>query len=453
MLNNQLRTALGTRDFCYSEVENRNKIFEILKEQFKLRGGVELDTPVIELYDLIDDLYGNEFNKLVYKFNTYDSENNTEQLFLRYDLTVPLARFIAMNGKRNFRRYQIGKVYRKDKPQMTKGRLREFYQVDFDIVSDNMSQTQEIEILDLLDSCLMKLIGQKYYININDKNILREILESCDIIVKDFDKYYSIIDSLDKNSWSEILKEERDNEKTLIRIKKIIDSTLEFTTNQERIQYLYDTSCISKKSYDDMKSIFELLKLIDIENKFRFDPTLARGMNYYTGIIYEAKFNDQKISKSTIAAGGRYDNMIDKFSNVKGLKAIGMSIGVDRILAILKESDENKEVNNNNNYDAYIASIGDSEEVYREKLRLCCELRKLKLRTMISDRGTKIKRQYNDVMTENIPLMIFIGGSELASGKYKIKNMKTKIEEICDKDTIGEYITIKIRVINETMYY
>jgi len=209
-INNELRNAVGTVDLSGKSLKIRQKIISIIKSIFETTDAIELDTPIIELRSIVDQMYCEEFDKLVYEIVDYDQNNNDEycKQILRYDLTLPLARYCAMNGIKSLRRYQIGKVYRRDKPNINNGRFREFYQCDYDIVGDNLnSGIHDIEILELLVRILDKLIGRNTYkIKINHKQLLTNLLLSQNIPFDKINTVCSSIDKLDKCTWPGHLK-------------------------------------------------------------------------------------------------------------------------------------------------------------------------------------------------------------------------------------------------------
>jgi histidyl-tRNA synthetase len=430
-----LRTPLGTRDIANTNIIIRNLIFQKSKECFEKRDAVEIDTPVVELYTLVKNLYGGDFNKLVY---TLDDGN--EKLILRYDQTVPLARYIAMNGLKQFRRYQISKVYRKDEPQVSKGRYREFYQCDFDIVGDDQkTNIYDIEILDLAVDVLNNLIGKNTYkIQLNNRNILYTMLTSFGILENQLNNVCIQLDKLDKKTWEEIRKDIRKEIKDidadiLNNIDKFIQKISEYINKNnimETLSFLEQNKYISNETFIQMNYIFKTLDALNIINNFVFNPLLSRGMDYYTGIIFEATYNDKSIIDNTICAGGRYDNMIGKFSNQGNIPAIGLSIGVERIASILEKMGQFIKPRKS---DIYVASIG--ADMLQERIKLCCELRNMGFKVMMSQLANpKMRPQFDDVFNNNIPYMIVIGSNEIKDNKLMIKDVVDKSQASYDKN-------------------
>lgn len=433
----------GTRDFNTSDVLIREMIINKIKKHFEKYGGVPIDTPVIEYMKTVENLYGDEFNKLVYTLD----DHNGEKLLLRYDLTVPCARYVANNGLTSFKRYQIGKVYRRDNPQICKGRYREFYQCDFDIIGTDYNQMlQELEIINLLDDIISDLLACNYTIHINNKNLLQQILTKCGVIFNDINIVCSSLDKLDKLTKNELfndLANKNIEDHVIKNIINIVDDVKLCSTmnNIELLEKIYTDGFISQEIFDCMKNFFKELDLFRI----KFDPLLARGMDYYTGLIYEVTFNDKNIMPSSIAAGGRYDNVLEKFSNKGHIPAIGLSIGVERIVTIL----ESKSIIVNKNIpDVYVASVGKLDNSHNshnsismERIKLCIELRKQNLIVESSYlENPKMRPQLNYVLENNIPYMIVIGENEIKNNIVKIKDIKNKKQYDVERNNIVPFI-------------
>lgn len=442
-----IRTPLGTRDIVGKDMSIRDKIFDIIKKSSKSRGAVQLETPVIELYSLVKNLYGDEFNKLVYKL----SDGGGDDLILRYDLTVPLARYIATNGIKTFRRYQIGKVYRRDDPQITKGRFREFYQADFDIIGDDQGTCiYDAEILDLMVELLDKLIGcNTYTININHREIVYSIINKCNISTANLTYVVNMLDRLDKVTWStikndfvvdEIITDESINklDQIMSDIMKISLTTMDFGSV---LKYLIDSEIIIGDVLDNMLKIQAMLIKLNIINNFVLNPFLARGLAYYTGIIYEATYNNKELMIGTIAAGGRYDKMIGKFTNNGDVCAVGLSIGVERIATIIDKSafiaDDPPQI--------YVASVGKS--LIADRVMLTCQLRKLGFTVVMSHLADpKMRTQFDDVFERKIPFMIVIGNTEIATNTLTIKNVATREQIKCSREEGIALLKEKLKV-------
>jgi histidyl-tRNA synthetase len=351
----EFRTPLGMRDLSGKQLAIKDKIINVARAEFKKYGAIELDTPIMEHFSAVTQLYGDEFNKLVYGLS--DSKDDqaapVNNVFLRYDLTLPFARYVRMNNIKQIRRYQIGKVYRKDDPQISKGRFREFTQCDFDICGPaSDTRISEFEVLAAFDAILNKLISNKYIIKINDRRFIEELLASFEIEEKDFQTVTTILDKLDKHTAAEIKQELID--------KMIKPSSVEliFTTIKELAQISEDVDKIKyfeDKKFSTIGLISEVIQL-GISANIKFDPWIIRGLDYYTGLIFEAGIKDLP-NASSVGGGGVYNKLLPA-----GMESIGMSIGVDRLAAYVEANIEPVDVL------LYVGTIGSAMTAQRFKL-------------------------------------------------------------------------------------
>lgn len=420
----------GTRDFNSNDVKIRQNCLKIIAGNFSLFDGVQIETPVIECMKTVEKLYGEEFGKSVYTLD----DCSGDKLILRYDLTVPLIRYIIKNGIDSIKAYRIGNVYRRDDPKPSKGRYREFCQCDYDIISpvvkkeslcsDGEIMIEELEILSLLDSTLEKLIGKEFQIWVNDKKMLETILRFMNIPDELIPNVCSTLDKLDKLTLREIELELIDkgvNSDGICQISKFVKDISELMDNynlENMIYYLYNL--VGDKT-EEISKFFESVKDMGISS-VRFNPLLARGLDYYTGIIYEATYNNKKIMPSSIAGGGRYDNMIGQMSKSKDKRAIGISIGLERIITILEKT-------KNETFESipkvYVASVGKGMSVQR--MKLCVELRSQGIFATTSFAGNpKMRSQLNATFSRGIPYMVVIGKNEVGKGTVMFKNISTK---------------------------
>jgi histidyl-tRNA synthetase len=385
----------------------RNHIFSIVRSCFEKYGGIEIDTPVIENFTVITELYGDEFNKLVYKLES-------DELFLRYDLTLPFARYVNMNNLKQFRRYQISKVYRKDNPQISRGRYREFYQCDFDILyNDKNNRLAEFEIIDLFDFVMSKLLGEKYFIRYNDRRFINELLTYSGISEKDFLNIYSILDKLGKKDINEIEAELKTRGFPTEKLMKIYN---DLTSDIDKIEYFRNLGFSSIKYISDIHDL-------NISERIIFDPFIIRGLSYYTGLIFEAFYTDSEVMPSSIGAGGTYDTLF----TASDLCASGLSIGVERIATIIEPEFSDIDMK----YQIYISTIG--ENMLENRLQLSSYLRRNGFCVLMSHlENQKMRHQFDMVFDLKIPVMLILGGDEIKNETIKIKYIE-KREEITVK--------------------
>lgn len=426
-----LRNPLGTRDLTGNELLIRDTIIEVATKCFQQYGGIKIDTPIMECFTAVTNLYGNEFNKLVYKL-----ADDHEQLFLRYDLTLPLARYINMNGLKQFRRYQIGKVYRKDNPQISKGRFREFWQCDFDIIGDDQGTgLYQYEILDLFDYMLLKLLNNTFTIRFNDRRFLVELLFNLHVPESMIASVCSTLDKLDKKDISEIQLELQQKGIDEIVINSIIHVYGEVSklSENDKISYFTDMGLVSINLIDDIKHL-------NMSTRLKFDPFLVRGMDYYTGLIFEANYNDHNIISSSIGGGGTYNKMISSISQTvdkQDIFAVGLSIGIERIATILEKI--NQKSTKQANFQIYVATIG--KNMVHERFKLTSELRRSGYSVTMSHLANpKMKAQFDNVFENNIPLMLVLGDNEITSGTIKVKDINKSIETTFERSKLHEYL-------------
>jgi len=331
-----VKVVKGARDFMPYQMSIRNKAFSIITSIFKKHGAVEIDTPVFELKETLMGKYGEE-SKLIYDLQ----DQGGELLSLRYDLTVPFARYMAVNNFPSIKRYHIGKVYRRDQPQMNKGRFREFYQCDFDIAGPNYGKMiPDAEILKVLIEILSDLKLGKFLVKLNHRKLLDATVNLAGIEEDKFKIVCSSVDKLDKEPWEIVKKELLDkglNEEQTDKLWNYVqlkDSPWELHKKLSENSTIM-TNAKAKEALEEMNILFEYLDIYEITDYFVFDLSLARGLDYYTGLIYEAVLIDTD-KVGSIAAGGRYDELLGMFSN-KSIPAVGVSIGIERVFNILEE--------------------------------------------------------------------------------------------------------------------
>ena len=342
-----LKTAKGTRDYGPLECKVREEVVDTIRRIYRKHGGQAIETPVFELKETLTGKYG-EDTKLIYDL----ADQGGEICALRYDLTVPFARYCAMNNIKSMKRYQIGRVYRRDRPLMTKGRYREFYQCDFDICGEADPMIPDAEILQIATETLSQLdLGHPFLIKVNHRLLLDGIFEACGVPVALFRPICSAVDKLDKLPWDEVARE-MTQEKGLdpevaARIQQfvVLGSQDVFPLlDQLDADPLLATSKSAKTGLAHLRLLFGYLQAFGALERIRFDLSLARGLDYYTGVIFEAVLPGTD-GIGSIAGGGRYDGLISMFAAVgkKNKKppppvpCVGFSLGIERIFSILTE--------------------------------------------------------------------------------------------------------------------
>ncbi|KAI8997421.1 histidyl-tRNA synthetase [Pilobolus umbonatus] len=417
----------------------RQELFNKITTVFQQHGGVTIDTPVFEMREILSGKYG-EDSKLIYDL----ANQGGEDCSLRYDLTVPFARYLAMQGNKpeavQMKRYQIAKVYRRDQPAMTKGRLREFYQCDFDIagVYDPMIPDSEVlkTVCDALDT-----VQVPFHIKMSHRQILDGILEVCGVPSGKIRSISSAVDKLDKLPWKdvkyEMMHEKGLEESVSDRIGHYIQMRQEENDSPDRILSLlqndrdlalHSGAC---KGIADISLLLEYLDIFRIKDRIRLDLSLARGLDYYTGLIYEAIQNETE-GVGSIAAGGRYDGLVGIFSGTnksgkpKTIPCVGVSIGVERLFSILMGRQNMDEIKSNPT-EVYVISVGDG--LLKERMEVARELwdAGIKASYMFKNKP-KLEKQWLACEKGQIPFAVILGKDEMDNGKVRIKDMRYKDE-------------------------
>ena len=328
----------GTRDYLPDQMAIRDEAFQIIRRVFKSHGAVEIDTPVFELKDTLTGKYG-EDSKLIYDL----ADQGGELLALRYDLTVPFARFLALNSVGNIKRFHIGNVYRRDQPQLAKGRYREFYQCDFDIAGTYGRMVPDSECVGVACDFLDALPIGDFGIKLNHRRLLDAILDLCGVPADKFRTICSAVDKLDKEPWEEV-KREMTEDKGLK--PEVADKIGEFVLQKGEPWTMYKTLMESKmfgdhkgalEAIEDLRILFEYLEAMGKLKFVSFDLSLARGLDYYTGVIYEAVCMSGNTQVGSIGGGGRYDNLVSMFQGAgKVTPCVGVSVGIERVFTLME---------------------------------------------------------------------------------------------------------------------
>ena len=441
----------GTRDFGPVEMARRNYIFNVIRDVYALYGFQQIETPAMENLGTLMGKYGEEGDKLLFKIlNSGDfltkvaddelNERNPLHLGnrfcekgLRYDLTVPFARYVVMHREElqlPFRRYQIQPVWRADRPQ--KGRYREFYQCDADIVGSD-SLLNEVELMQIVDTVFTRF-GIRVQIKINNRKILSGIAE----VIGASDKIVDItvaIDKLDKIGLDNVNNELRENGLTEEQIQKLQPIIMLSGSNDDKLETIAQvlaSSEIGLKGVDEVRFILNTLKSLSIHNEMQLDLTLARGLNYYTGAIFEVKALDVQIG--SITGGGRYDNLTGIFG-MPGLSGVGISFGADRIYDVLCQLNLYP-TNSECSTQLMFINFGEHETNYC--LPILNKVRDKGIRAEMFPDIAKMKKQMSYANAKQIPYVALTGETEISQGKLTLKNMKTGEQKLL---TIEELIT------------
>lgn len=439
----------GTRDFGPSEMARRNYIFDTIKQVYQLYGFQQIETPAMETLGTLMGKYGEEGDKLLFKvLNSGDflskvsdeelQERNALHLAaklcekgLRYDLTVPFARYVVMHRDElqlPFKRYQMQPVWRADRPQ--KGRYREFWQFDGDIVGSD-SLLNEVELMQIVDTVFSRF-AVRVQIKINNRKILSGIAEVIGAAEKIVDITVAI-DKLDKigiDNVNQELREDGLSEEQIEKLQPII--SLEGTNDAklDTIAQVLAASETGLKGVEETRFILDTLKTVGLKNEIQLDLTLARGLNYYTGAIFEVKALDVQIG--SITGGGRYDNLTGIFG-MPGISGVGISFGVDRIYDVLNALDCYPKDATNGTQLLFI-NFGDRETAYC--LPAVAKAREAGIRTEIFPDSSKMKKQMSYANAKQIPFVALAGENEIAAGKLTLKNMLSGEQQLINIEEI-----------------
>ena len=443
----------GTRDFTPAEMAKRNYIFDTIRSVYALYGFKQIETPAMETLQTLLGKYGEEGDKLLFRVlnsGDYLTKVSDEQLAernslalsskicekgLRYDLTVPFARFVVMHRDEiqlPFKRYQIQTVWRADRPQ--KGRYREFYQCDADIVGSD-SLLNEVELVQIMDTVFQRL-GIRVQIKINNRKLLSGIAE----IVGEAEKIVDItvsIDKLDKIGLDKVNEELRTDgirEEAIAKLQPVITLS---GSNEEKLKVMEDflaSSEVGMKGIEELRFILNAASQVDLKNELQLDLTLARGLNYYTGAIFEVKALDSPMG--SITGGGRYDNLTGIFG-MPGISGVGISFGADRIYDVLNTLDlYPKEITT----DTQLLFINFGEKETSYCLPVVAKARQNGIRTEMFPDAAKMKKQMAYANANAIPYVALAGDDEIQKGVVTLKNMETGEQEQVTPEQLIEIV-------------
>ena len=430
------RTLSGTLELLPNDQIVFNKMIDTIKESYEKFGFLPLDTPIIELSEILLAKAGGETEKQIYRFNKGEND-----LSLRFDLTVPLAKYASMYQNElafPFRRYQIGKVYRGERPQ--KFRYREFYQCDVDVISDKLDVLNDAEMINVIYNTFKALDLAKFTVCINNRKILNGLFEYLEISDNEKVETMRIIDKIDKIG-EQAMKDELDKIGISInKIEKICEFILISGTTEEKIKQLKNMNIANEvftEGLTELEKVTKYVKEFGVpETNFKIDLKIARGLDYYTGTVYETFFDEYR-NFGSVCSGGRYDNLTEYYTDRK-LQGVGVSIGLTRLYAQLKEINLIKETNTSI---SKVLVVPMDEKCINFAINITNILRNNKINTEIYsnfNKDMKTKMKYADKL--NIPYVCIIGENEVNENCVMIKNMSEKTQEKIEISDILEKV-------------
>ncbi|MEM6841121.1 MAG: histidine--tRNA ligase [Bacteroidota bacterium] len=460
-MSNKPTLPKGTRDFGPRQMAKRTYILDTIRTVFQKFGFQPLETPSLENLSVLTGKYGDEGDQLLFKVlnsgdylskrgerivSTEDLEQGENHLTgliaekgLRYDLTVPFARYVVMNQHEitfPFKRYQVQPVWRADRPQ--KGRYREFYQCDADVVGTD-SLLCEAEIIRMLEEVFGKLGIEKYTINVNHRQILNGLVEAVGAQGKESDLLVAI-DKLDKVGKEKVIGELQErgfSDEAIQKLWPIFDLQGSNSENLSTAREIVSSSGTGQRGIAELREILALAQSLGSDlSHVQFDLTLARGLSYYTGTIFEVKAQEATIS-SSISGGGRYDNLTGVFG-LPGVSGVGISFGVDRIYDVMEDLGLFPE---ESQIGTQVLLINFDEELQSQVVPVLSQLRAKGIRAEMYPEAVKLKKQFSYADKKNIPYALVIGSDELASGQYSLKNLKTSEQHSLSLAAVIEQLT------------
>ena len=430
--------ARGMRDFLPSDIRKRNYVIGIIKQVYESYGFEPLETPSVENIETLLGKYGEEGNQLIFKIlkrgEKLDlNDNNLADLALRYDLTVPFSRVVA-NYKNDlpkyFKRYQIQPVWRADRP--AKGRFREFYQCDVDAIGSK-SMIVEVEVISAVCEVLKRLGFEDFTIRLNNRELLREMLNASGIEESLQTDALVAIDKLDKIGNEGVLKEFNERGINESSGKKVLELFTKLA-NTENANTLAELAKFIGNETQSLQNLSQILELSNNPN-IKIDASLARGLSYYTGAIMEIAVSDLS---GSLGGGGRYDELIGMFGKEQ-IPACGFSIGLERIIVVMTERGMFPLELQTNSADVFV-TIWNAESI-AESLKLANELRASGLRVTVYPEADKLAKQFKYASAINVPYVCVIGESELAESKVTVRKMANGEQEIVERSEAANYLS------------
>ncbi|XP_052900105.1 histidine--tRNA ligase isoform X2 [Anopheles moucheti] len=445
--NLSLKTPKGTRDYGPEAMALRQRVLDQVVRVFRKHGAETIDTPVFELKEVLTGKYG-EDSKLIYDLK----DQGGEILALRYDLTVPFARYVGMGNVFNIKRYHIAKVYRRDNPQITRGRYREFYQCDFDIAGTYDPMLPDAECVKVVCEILSEVGVGEFVVKLNHRKLLDGMFEACGVPAEKFRTACSSVDKLDKTPWDEV-KREMVEEKGLT--EETVDRIGEYVTLHGGAE-LIDRLAVDEKlkkiptameGLEDMRLLLQYCDIFQVADRVSFDLSLARGLDYYTGVIYEAVLlgsggNDEEITVGSVAGGGRYDNLVGMFNpKRKQVPCVGVSIGVERLFSIMESRTAAKTRTN----ETQVYVISAHKGLHLKRLEILNKLWAAGIKAEHPYKlNPKLLAQLQHCEEYQIPYAIVLGDGELSRGVVKLREIATRKEEELSLDKFIDEIKARL---------
>ncbi|GAA4281626.1 histidine--tRNA ligase [Gaetbulibacter aestuarii] len=447
----------GTRDFNPEEVAKRNYIFNTIRKTFKTFGFQPIETPSFENSDTLMGKYGDEGDRLIFKIlnsgdylskadekalEEKDSNALTSSISekaLRYDLTVPFARYVVQHQNEielPFKRYQIQPVWRADRPQ--KGRFREFYQCDADVVGSD-SLWQEVEFIQLYDTVFTALNLQGVTIKINNRKILSgiaEVIGASDKLI-DFTVALDKLDKIGEDKVKEEMLSKGISEAGISQLQPLFSLSGSFESQIQTLKSILANSAEGKKGIEELEFIDKAISELGLATAtLQLDVTLARGLNYYTGAIFEVAA-PENVDMGSIGGGGRYDDLTGIFG-MKDMSGVGISFGLDRIYLVLEALDLFPETISKT-IDVLFINFGEKEALF--SLKAIKQLREKGVNAELYPDAAKMKKQMNHANKRNIPFVVIVGDEEMQMNRYALKNMRTGAQEKVSLETLIAEVT------------
>ncbi|KAG5860055.1 histidyl-tRNA synthetase [Encephalitozoon hellem] len=430
-----LKTPKGTADESPKQCFLYEEIIEKIRSVFVLYGAVPISTPTFEMKSILTNKYG-EDTKLIYDLK----DQGGEICALRYDLTVPFARYLASNKIRRIKRYQIGRVYRRDQPSIAKGRLREFVQADFDIAGECIRMMADAEVISCVDRILRGFAIGEFKIKVNDRRILTSILEVVGVPGGSHGTICSTIDKIEKMSWEDISKEfiQKGLNEDQVRM---IKGYMEMTGKEKVLELLKKDPVYEiercKEGVQDMEELFKFCRILGCEGSLVMDVSLARGLDYYTGMILEAEYLGKHVG--SVIGGGRYDNLTENLGErCVSTPCVGFSVGVSRIFSLLYEGYEKES--------STMVYVGASGGLFlEERLTILKALQDggIPSETFYTRRSS-FETQHKYAVGKRIPFIVVIGESEMAANSIQVVDTITKKKEIVKTEEMVGHLLGKL---------